>query len=307
LQDGGGEACQQPGGETPGVAAAPVALAGAIMPGLARSMLTLSLQAAEFGVGMAPVAGSMLVSPSVATTGSIVPGDGPDGTAGVVSGKVAPLIEDVAVLALQPVGAGFPSAVIAIVPVVLPKGVNGVVVGVASGMVVVVGIVPIAAVLAAVVAMLVDGGAPVTSGGTGIGGAVTSPSVTAETAGVTVAEAVDGAVVAGPLMVPSAGVGVTVAMVTVTGAVAGIGLVAAAWNVVQLTLVPGVVGSRASGSGASVVSAAPDWVAAENGLGPLKGDDTIAPGVDGSPMAVVPMVETCATQAVPPSRSAAVA
>jgi hypothetical protein len=267
-------------------------------------MVMFSLQAAEFGVGTAPVAGSMVVSPSVATSGSIVPGDGPDGTAGVVSGKVAPLIEDVAVLALQPVGVGFPNAVIAIVPVVLPPGVNGVVVGVASGMVVVVGIVPIAAVLAAVVAMLVAGGAPVTSGGTGIGGAVTSPSVTAETAGVTVAEAVDGAVVAGPLMVPSAGVGATVVAVTVTGAVAGIGPVADAWNVVQLMLVPGVVGSRASDNGASVVSGAPDWVAAENGLGPLSGDDTIAPGVDGIPIAVVPMVETCAMPAVLPSNSA---
>jgi hypothetical protein len=60
---------QQPGGETPGVAAAPVALAGAIMPGLARSMVMLSLQAAEFGVGMAAEVGSMLVSPSAATTG----------------------------------------------------------------------------------------------------------------------------------------------------------------------------------------------------------------------------------------------
>jgi hypothetical protein len=65
----------------------------------------------------------------------------------------------------------------------------------------------------------------------------------------------------------------------------------------HVTTVPGVVGSRASGTGASVVSGAPDWVAAENGLGPFKGDDTIAPGVDGRPMAVVPMVETCARQA----------
>jgi hypothetical protein len=60
---------QQPGGETPGVAVAPVALAGAIMPGLARSMVMFSLQAAEFGVGMAAEFGSMLVSPSAATAG----------------------------------------------------------------------------------------------------------------------------------------------------------------------------------------------------------------------------------------------
>jgi hypothetical protein len=54
---------QQPdGGETPGVAAAPVALAGAIMVGLVRSIEMLSLQAAVFGVGMTAGAGLMLVS-----------------------------------------------------------------------------------------------------------------------------------------------------------------------------------------------------------------------------------------------------
>jgi hypothetical protein len=60
----------------------------------------------------------------------------------------------------------------------------------------------------------------------------------------------------------------------------------------QVTTVPGVVGSRASGTGASVVSGTPGWIAAENGLGPLSGEDTIVPGVDARPMAVVPMVET---------------
>jgi hypothetical protein len=44
---------QQPeGGDTPGVAAAPVALAAAIMVGLVRSIEMLSLHAAVFGVGM---------------------------------------------------------------------------------------------------------------------------------------------------------------------------------------------------------------------------------------------------------------
>jgi hypothetical protein len=56
---------QQPdGGETPGVAVAPVALAGAIMPGFARLIDTLSLHAAEFGVGMMVRVGSMLVLPN---------------------------------------------------------------------------------------------------------------------------------------------------------------------------------------------------------------------------------------------------
>jgi len=61
----------------------------------------------------------------------------------------------------------------------------------------------------------------------------------------------------------------------------------------QVTTVPGVVGSEASGTGANVVTGAA-WVVAENGLGPLSGEVTIVPGVDESPMAVVPMVETCA-------------
>jgi hypothetical protein len=61
---------QQPdGGETPGVAVAPVALAGAIMPGLARFSVTASLHAAEFGVGMTAVVGSMLVLPSSVVAG----------------------------------------------------------------------------------------------------------------------------------------------------------------------------------------------------------------------------------------------
>jgi len=62
----------------------------------------------------------------------------------------------------------------------------------------------------------------------------------------------------------------------------------------QFTTVPGIEGSEASGTGASVVSGAPPMGVAENGLGPLSGEITIAPGVDGSPMAVVPVVETCA-------------
>jgi hypothetical protein len=61
-----------------------------------------------------------------------------------------------------------------------------------------------------------------------------------------------------------------------------------------------VVGSDASGTGAKVVSAVPGWVVAENGLGPLSAEVTIAPGVDGSPIAVLPMVETCARQALQP-------
>ncbi len=74
----------------------------------------------------------------------------------------------------------------------------------------------------------------------------------------------------------------------------------------QITTVPGVVGSEASGTGASVVSAVPGWVVAENGLGPLSGDVTIVPGVDERPMAVLPMVETCARPALQPASRMAV-
>jgi hypothetical protein len=76
-------------------------------------------------------------------------------------------------------------------------------------------------------------------------------------------------------------------------------------GVEQVTTVPGIVGSEASGTGANVVSGAPGWVIAENGLGPLSGEVTIVPGVDESPMAVVPMVETCARLALQPNSRAA--
>jgi hypothetical protein len=76
-------------------------------------------------------------------------------------------------------------------------------------------------------------------------------------------------------------------------------------GVEQVTTVPGVVGSEARGTGASVVSGTPGWVVAENGLGPLSGDVTIVPGVDERPMAVLPMVETCARQAWAPNSSVA--
>ncbi|MET0707434.1 MAG: hypothetical protein ABWY82_11425 [Tardiphaga sp.] len=65
-------------------------------------------------------------------------------------------------------------------------------------------------------------------------------------------------------------------------------------DVAQSITAPGVVGSDASGTGARLVSVAPGRVAAENGLGPFSGDEITAPGVVGKPIAVVPMVETCA-------------
>jgi hypothetical protein len=62
---------QQPDGcgETPGVAGAPVALAGAIMPGVARFMVAPSAHADVFGVGTTVMVGSMLVPPNSVITG----------------------------------------------------------------------------------------------------------------------------------------------------------------------------------------------------------------------------------------------
>ena len=62
---------QQPdgdAGDTPGVAAAPVALAGAIVPGLARFIVVLSAHTDVFGVGTTAIVGSILVPPSCATS-----------------------------------------------------------------------------------------------------------------------------------------------------------------------------------------------------------------------------------------------
>jgi hypothetical protein len=63
---------QQPdgdAGDTPGVAAAPVALAGAIVPGVARFIVMLSAQADVFGVGTTIIVGSMAVPASCVTAG----------------------------------------------------------------------------------------------------------------------------------------------------------------------------------------------------------------------------------------------
>jgi hypothetical protein len=63
---------QQPdgdAGDTPGVAAAPVALAGAIVLGVAKFIVMLSAQADVFGVGTTIIVGSMLVLASSVTAG----------------------------------------------------------------------------------------------------------------------------------------------------------------------------------------------------------------------------------------------
>ena len=130
-------------------------------------------------------------------------------------------------------------------------------------------------------------------------GAVGLPVVDVEelgsTADVAGATESDGIV---PIVPPTADMEVT-GTAGVPGAICAVG-------VEQVTTVPGVVGSDANGTGASVVSGVPGWVVAENGLGPFSGEVTIAPGVDESPMAVLPMVETCARQALQPASRMAV-
>jgi hypothetical protein len=60
---------QQPGGgETPGVAGAPVGFAGVIVPGVARYIVVLSAHADVFGVGTTVMVGSMLVPASCVTS-----------------------------------------------------------------------------------------------------------------------------------------------------------------------------------------------------------------------------------------------
>jgi hypothetical protein len=123
---------------------------------------------------------------------------------------------------------------------------------------------------------------------------------------------VDVGEVAGPVgIVAAAGVEGVVPVVPlvadreVTGT-AGVPGVICPVGVEQLTTVPGVVGSEAIGTGANVVTGVPGCVVAENGPGPLRGDVTIVPGVDERPMAVLPMVETCARLALQPNSRAAV-
>jgi hypothetical protein len=62
------------------------------MPGFARFIVIPSLHAAEFGVGTTVMLGSMLVPPSSATAGRIVPDSGLPGISGVESGKAAPFV-----------------------------------------------------------------------------------------------------------------------------------------------------------------------------------------------------------------------
>jgi hypothetical protein len=315
---------------------APVAFAGAIIPGLARFIVMLSAHADVFGVGITVVVGSILVPPSCATTGCIVPGGGSVGICGVESGKAAPLLGGppgielhivVEELPIGVIGAVFPVVVTTIGVGIVPNGeavaiaaagviVDDLVIVVVPGIDVEIGTVDEVGTGTAVKegdgragaaggcgAGMVESGKTLANDVSGcwenVSGAIALPVVGVEELGgsaeIVGAAETDGIVPVVPTIADMEATGTG----AVPGAICPVG-------VEQVTTVPGVVGSEASGTGANVVSGAPGWVAAENGLGPLSGEDTIAPAVDESPIAVVPMVETCARLAShPPSRATA--
>lgn len=97
-----------------------MAFAGAIIPGLARFIVVLSAHADVFGVGITIPVGSILVSPSCAMTGCIVPREGSAGICGVESGNAAPLLGGPPGIELQTVVEELPTGVIgAVFPVVV--------------------------------------------------------------------------------------------------------------------------------------------------------------------------------------------
>ena len=265
-----------------------------------------------------------------------MPGGGLAGICGVESGKAAPLVGGppgaelhtvVEALPSGVVGETFPVVVRTIGVGMVPNADPGVVGDIVAADDIVVAVVPdtdVETLLGAVdgadtgIAVIEGDGSGGTGGGCGAGivepgksvmndvagcadsvrnGEVALPVVELEelggTVGVVGAEETDGVNAVAP---PIADMDVT-GTAGVPGAICPVGPE-------QVTTVPGVVGSEASGTGASVVTGASGWVVAENGLGPLSGEVTIVPGVDESPMAVVPMVETCARLALQPSSRA---
>jgi hypothetical protein len=113
-----------------------VALAGAIIPGVARIIVMLSAHAEVFGVGITVVVVSRLVETSCGMSGWIVPGDALVAICGVESIKAAPFVGGPPGVELQTVVDELPSGVIGeMVPIVLPtidvgmvpSGVDGIV------------------------------------------------------------------------------------------------------------------------------------------------------------------------------------
>ena len=261
-----------------------------------------------------------------------MPGGGPLGTSGVESGKAAPLVGGPPAVVLHTVVDGLPSGDTGgIVPVVLPTNGVGMVPNAVPGIIVVDGMI-----VAVLPAMDVDAVVGIVDGIVGVDVAVTAgaappieddatgtvepgKSVMNDVAGVADSEsgAVELAVVAARDVAVTVGVAAAtdvggvvpiappVADMAITGTDGVPGAICPVGGA-QVTTVPGVVGSEASGTGASVVAGEFGWVVAENGLGPLSGDVTIVAGVVGSPIAVLPMVDTCARPALQPASKTAV-
>jgi hypothetical protein len=256
----------------------------------------LSAHADVFGVGITPVVGSMLVSASTATGGLIVPGGGLLGTSGVESGKAAPLVGGPPGIVLHTVVDGLPSEDTGdMVPVVLPTNGVRIVPNAIPGIIVVDGIILVDGIIVAVLPAMdveavvgtIDGvgvdvavtagaaAAAVRDDATGIvvpkisvandvagvadsnSGAVVVARDAAVSGGVVAAAGVEGVV---PIAPPVADMEITDTD-GVPGAICPVGAA-------QVTTVPGVVGSEASGTGASVVPGEFGWLVAENGLGP---------------------------------------
>jgi hypothetical protein len=294
-----------------------VALAGVIVPGVARFIVVLSAHADVFGVGITAIAGSMLVPPSCAMSCWIAPGGGFAGICGVESGKAAPLVGGPPGIELHTVVEGLPSGSVGeMFPVVVtpigvgmvPNGAACVIMDVETGL-------STADDAGTGTAVMEGNGRGGGAGGCGAGMVEPGKSDMNDVAGcadsvrygVAVLPVADVNEVAGTAdVVGAADVDGTAPVVPAiddregTGT-AGVAGVVCPVGVEQVTNVPGMVGSEASGSGANVVSGAPGRVIAENRLGPLSGEVTIVPGVDDSPMAVVPMVETCARPALQPN------
>jgi hypothetical protein len=248
-----------------------------MVPGVARFIVMLSAHAGVFGVGITPVAGSVLVLARSVTAGWIVPGGGPLGISGAETGKAAPLVGGPPGVELHTVVDGLPSGDTGdMVPVALPRMSKGMLPGNVAGVIASDGIVVVDDIVVAAVPCTEVEIVPIAVDGTTIGAVVADGRADAA-----------GGNVAGKVKFD-----------TDRNVVAGCAENVRYRNGEQVTTVPGVAGYEAIGTGASVVSGVPARVVAENGLGPFNGEITIAPGVVARPMDVVPRVETCARQAV---------
>ena len=224
---------------------APVAFAGAIMAGLARFIEIPSLHAAEFGVGITDIAGSMSVLARLSTGDDIVPGGGVDGTSLMASGKAEELVNALPGDAVQvlPTLVAPNGAAAAIVPVVLPLTAPRIITGIAGGKLSG-GLVGVVDIRFEVIGLELIGITLDVIDVTPAGGMAGDPTGLID-------ELAEGVVVAVTLSTEGE-------RATAVGE--------------QLKLVPGIVGSVANGGEASVVAGAPGIVDGEkrltNGPGP---------------------------------------